>query len=732
MPAINCDFDKDKENIRDFLTTFYYDNDDGSKVFPYMEQIEHIAEREQITLYINLDDVFEHDPGLVEAIRENAQRYHRLFCDVVDDLIQDHLGDRQPTVRDALDAFIFQRVYMDRIGKETDAQNGAVNDIRRKYPPDLLRRFEVAFKERASEKCLSVRELKAFHVGRLVTVSGIVIRATEVKPSASVITYTCDTCGCETYQPVKGPSFIPALNCPSKDCIETKAHGRLIPQIRGSKFLKFQEIRLQEVSDQVPVGGVPRAISVNVYGECTRACSPGDEISITGVLLPLMRSGFKQLVGGLCADVALEAHYIENINAVDSAPDDEGLSDEEIELIAQENFYDLLAKSIAPEIYGHLDVKKSLLLALVGGVDKLTNGMKIRGCINILLMGDPGVAKSQLLSYVDRLALRSQYTTGRGSSGVGLTAAVMKDLVTGEMVLEGGALVLADKGICCIDEFDKMMESDRTAIHEVMEQQTISIAKAGIMTTLNARVSVIAAANPAFGRYNPQRSVEQNVNLPAALLSRFDLIWLIQDKPDRESDKELAKHVTFVHMFSHEPEVEGGKPLPMETIRKYIALCKKKQPVLEEKLKDRLVTMYVELRKEARVNKDTTYISPRSLLAVIRMSTALARLRLADKVNESDISEAIRLLEACKESFRPELEKHRDQMSPVERAFSVIRDLYEAAKEKSDGIVPLQAAKEKCIARGISVDTLEQCIEEYSSNGVLMVDGSQRIIFTVS
>ncbi|KAF0991788.1 hypothetical protein HZS_4845 [Henneguya salminicola] len=287
----------------------------------------------------------------------------------------------------------------------------------------------------------------------------------------------------------------------------------------------------------VPAGHVPRYITVSLFGELTRSALPGNHVTITGIYLPVAKKGFRQLVSGLITETYVEAHHIivTCSNDIDDAKCE--LRDEELtQIIGEDNLYDKLSSSIAPEIYGHEDIKKALLLLMVGGVDQTPTGIKIRGNINILLVGDPGVAKSQLLSYIHRTCPRSQLTTGKGSSGVGLTAAVLRDPLTKELVLEGGALVLSDLGVCCIDEFDKMDENDRTAIHEVMEQQTVSIAKAGISTTLNARVSILSAANPAYGRYNPKKTVEQNIQLPAALLSRFDLIWVIRDKANRQID----------------------------------------------------------------------------------------------------------------------------------------------------------------------------------------------------
>nr|CAB3263696.1 DNA replication licensing factor mcm7-B [Phallusia mammillata] len=715
------DYAAEKERCKTFLSEFCQSDESGNgKSFKYGQILTKLAHREQVSLTVDLDDLQEFDADLAENVVQNTLRYQRLFADVIEELLPDY-KEREVTYKDALDVYIEHRMVMEQRNHQDPSEQ---RNWRNKYPSELMRRFEVSFKANSAQKAYPIREVKASHIGKLTVVRGIVIRATEVKPMMSVATYTCDRCGGETYQPITSPTFMPLEMCPSEECQTNRSGGRLFLQNRGSKFTKFQEIKIQEHSDMVPVGNIPRSLTIFCRGETTRAAFPGDHISVTGVFLPMLRVGFRQMQQGLLTDSYMEAHRVIKMNKTQEDEQDQGeMTEDEIEQITQEDFYDKLANSIAPEIYGHEDIKKALLLLLVGGVDRNSNGMKIRGNINICLMGDPGVAKSQLLSYIDRLAPRSQYTTGRGSSGVGLTAAVMKDQVTGEMVLEGGALVLADQGVCCIDEFDKMMDSDRTAIHEVMEQQTISIAKAGIMTSLNARVSILAAANPAYGRYNPKKSIEHNIQLPAALLSRFDLLWLIQDKPDRENDLRLAQHITYVHMNSVHPPLQF-EPIDMRLMRRYISLCKKKQPVVPRELTDYITAAYVELRKEARASNDATFTSARTLLSILRLATALARLRLADVVEKDDVNEAMRMMEMSKDTLNPAAEHLHRQQRPTDAIFQVIRDMV-SVDGGSVTSVQITDARQRCVAKGYTPDQFDQAIEEYESLNVWLLNAAK-------
>ena len=500
-----------------------------------------------------------------------------------------------------------------------------------------------------------LRDLRQIHLDNLVLVSGVVTRRTAVFPQLSLVYFDCSKCG-NTFGPFRQQTSkeVKPTSCP--DC---QSKGPFKINHERTVLRNYQKIALQESPGTVPAGRVPRVKDVILTADLIDCARPGQEISVTGVYRHSFDSQLNTKQGFPVFSTIIEANYVQSHDLEDDITLTKEDKEEIMKLSKEPQIGQKLIRSIAPSIYGLEHVKTAITLSLFGGEEKNINDKhRIRGDINVLMLGDPGTAKSQFLKYIEKTASRAVYTTGKGASAVGLTAGVHRDPITREWTLEGGALVLADRGVCMIDEFDKMNEQDRTSIHEAMEQQSISVSKAGIVTTLQARCAVIAAANPIGGRYDASRTLSENVELTSPILQRFDILCVLQDLVDPVVDEQLAKFVTLSHMKSH-PEVKAGRKkllqaeseanlatdvVPQELLKKYIAYSRKHcHPQLNDLNQDKLAKLYTELRRESE-RVGGVPIAVRHIESVMRMSEAHARMHLRDFVREDDVNVAIRTM----------------------------------------------------------------------------------------
>ncbi|KAG1370239.1 DNA replication licensing factor MCM2 [Cocos nucifera] len=507
-----------------------------------------------------------------------------------------------------------------------------------------------------------IRNIRQIHLNTMIRIGGVVTRRSGVFPQLQQVKYDCNKCGT-----VLGPFFQNSYSeVKVGSCPECQSKGPFTINVEQTIYRNYQKLTLQESPGIVPAGRLPRYKEVILLNDLIDCARPGEEIEVTGIYTNNFDLSLNTKNGFPVFATVVEANYVTKKQDLFSAYK---LTDEdkaEIERLAKDpRIGERIIRSIAPSIYGHEDIKTAIALAMFGGQEKNVKGKhRLRGDINVLLLGDPGTAKSQFLKYVEKTGHRAVYTTGKGASAVGLTAAVHKDPVTREWTLEGGALVLADRGICLIDEFDKMNDQDRVSIHEAMEQQSISISKAGIVTSLQARCSVIAAANPIGGRYDSSKTFSQNVELTDPILSRFDVLCVVKDVVDPVTDEMLARFVVDSHARSQPKGVHledqpasnsqddllasarSADPeiLSQDMLKKYITYAKLNVfPKLHDADLDKLTHVYAELRRESSHGQGVP-IAVRHIESMIRMSEAHARMHLRSYVTQEDVDMAIRVL----------------------------------------------------------------------------------------
>ncbi|MGB7544197.1 MAG: minichromosome maintenance protein MCM [Methanothrix sp.] len=590
------------------------------------------------------------------------------------------------------------------------------------------------------------RELRSDHIGKLLSIDGLVRTATEVRPKIVSAAFQCQRCGFTFFKEQTGNKFEDQnLKCMNQACDRGGPFKLLLAQ---SKFVDAQKIRVQESPEDLRGGEQPQTLDVELEDDLAGRIFPGDRVIVNGILKSYQRSSPQQ-GKSTYFDLFHKGISIEmkeqDFEEIEINPEEEKLI---LEMSCDPEIYDKIRGSIAPSIYGYDDVKEALGLQLVSGFEKhLPDGARIRGDIHILLVGDPGIAKSQLLRYMTKISPRGIYTSGKSSTSAGLTATAVKDeLGDGRWTIEAGALVLADKGIAAIDEMDKMDNEDKSALHEAMEQQTISVAKAGVMATLKSRCSLLAAANPKLGRFDKYEPIAPQINLTPALMSRFDLIFVLTDDPDSNRDSAIAQHILksnyageLATQIDWNPDISQEdidnamvviKPaIDPELLRKYVAYARKNIfPTLSDEAKDYFLKYYVGLRSQGQDSNKPVPVTARQLEALIRLGEASARLRLSSKVTLEDARRVVKILEAClrKVGIDPEtgfldadIIASGTSKSTRDKTKS-IKDIVREVCKEHQGLAPVEIVLDIAEQSGIERDRAEGIVERLRRDGDLI------------
>ena len=561
---------------------------------------------------------------------------------------------------------------------------------------------------------IPLSDLLSKYIGKFVAADGIVRKTDEIRPRIEVGMFECRGCArqWEQEQPATGNIVSPSL-CP-------ECGGRSFkPLLDDSKYIDTQSARMQEPLENLSGGTEPKQMLLVLEDDLVDCLNPGDKVRITGTLKTFREERTGRFKNYLYVNHI--EHLVQEFEELKLSEEDE---EKIIELSKDPHIHDKIINSTAPSIRGYREVKEAIALQLFGGaVKELEDGTRLRGDIHILIVGDPGIGKSQILKYVSKLAPRSVYTSGKGTSGAGLTAAAVRDELGG-WSLEAGALVLGDQGNVCVDELDKMRSEDRSALHEALEQQTVSIAKAGIMATLNTRCAVLAAANPKFGRFDRYKAIAEQIDLPAPILSRFDLTFVIEDKPNVENDRKLAQHILKIHQnntvnYEIEPEL----------LRKYIAYARRNvQPVLTDEANKVLEEFYVSVRRGGIEDEAPVPITARQLEAIIRLAEASAKLQLKDKVEAEDAHRAIRLQQTCLRQVgydpdtdtididRVEGRTPKSDRDKINKIVEVIVNL----QEEYNGNAPMETLKNIMVDEyDMSEEKVESSVRQLKSKGII-------------